>query len=107
MLRTTEWKLQWTSYVLLYSFSQQAEDEVDSSVSPKSPHSLPLDECFEMVAQVNWEDDIIWTLDDVKPNLQAQARAGWIPTATTRTAQAYAAQQEQLLQQLGTNEIFQ
>ena len=58
-----------------------------------------------MVSQVNWEDDIIWTLDDVKPNLQAQARAGWIPTATTRTAHAYALQQEQLLQQLGINKL--
>ena len=58
-----------------------------------------------MVSQVNWEDDIIWTLDDVKPNLQAQARAGWIPTATTRTAQAYALQQEQLLQQLGSKKL--
>ena len=54
-----------------------------------------------MVSQVNWEDDIIWSLDEVKPNLQAQARAGWIPTGTTRTAHAYALQQEQLLQQLG------
>lgn len=54
-----------------------------------------------MVSQVNWEDDIIWSLDSVKPNLQAQARAGWIPTSTTRTAYAYALQQEQLLHQLG------
>lgn len=54
-----------------------------------------------MVSQVNWEDDIIWSLDGVKPNLQAQARAGWIPTSTTRTAHAYALQQDQLLQQLG------
>jgi len=59
-----------------------------------------------MVSQVNWEDDIIWSLDDVKPNLQAQARAGWIPTATTRTAHAYALQQEQLLQQLGMIRSF-
>ena len=54
-----------------------------------------------MVSQVNWEDDIIWSLDGVKPNLQAQARAGWIPTANTRTAHSYAQQQDQLLQQLG------
>ncbi|KAK2556002.1 Transcription initiation factor TFIID subunit 1 [Acropora cervicornis] len=54
-----------------------------------------------MVSQVNWEDDIIWSLEDVKPNLQAQARAGWIPTQTTRTAHSYAMQQEQLLKQLG------
>ena len=54
-----------------------------------------------MVSQVNWEDDIIWSLDSVKPSLQAQARAGWIPTATTRTAHSYALQQDQLLQQLG------
>lgn len=82
--------------------SQKTEDETNA---PKSPESLPLEDCFEMVSQVNWEEDIIWTLDDVKPNLQAQARAGWIPTATTRTAHAYALQQEQLLQQLGINKL--
>ena len=77
------------------------EDEEDTSPSSKSSDSFPAVDCFEMVSQVNWEDDIIWSLDDVKPNLQAQARAGWIPTQTTRTAHAYALQQEQLLQQLG------
>lgn len=58
-----------------------------------------------MVSQVNWEDDIIWSLEDVKPNLQAQARAGWIPTQTTRTAHSYAMQQEQLLKQLGIKSL--
>lgn len=83
--------------------SQKTEDEDNA---PKSPDSLPPGDCFEMVSQVNWEDDIIWTLEDVKPNLQAQARAGWIPTQTTRTAHAYALQQEQLLKQLGMNEFL-
>lgn len=86
---------------LVLFHSQKAEDEEEPPPSPKSPDSLPAGDCFEMVSQVNWEDDIIWSLDDVKLNLQAQARAGWIPTATTRTAHAYALQQEQLLQQLG------
>lgn len=54
-----------------------------------------------MVSQMKWEDDVIWSPDEVKPSLQAQARAGWIPTSTTRTAHSYALQQEQLLQQLG------
>jgi len=83
--------------------SQKTEDEDNA---PKSPDSLPPGDCFEMVSQVNWEDDIIWTLEDVKPNLQAQARAGWIPTQTTRTAHAYALQQEQLLKQLGMNKFL-
>ena len=60
-----------------------------------------------MVAQVNWEDNIIWSPDQVKVDLQAQARAGWIPTGTTRTAQAYATLQQQLLQQLGLCVAFQ
>ena len=89
-----------TLFLLL--FMQNAEDAEVASRSPNSPDSLPLVECFEMVSQINWEDDIIWSLEDVKPDLQAQARAGWIPTQTTRTAHAYALQQEQLLQQLGT-----
>ncbi|KAJ7383773.1 Transcription initiation factor TFIID subunit 1 [Desmophyllum pertusum] len=77
-----------------FKLKEKTEDEEDALLAPKSPESLP-------PGNLNWEDDIIWTLEDVKPNLQAQARAGWIPTATTRTAHAYALQQEQLLQQLG------
>jgi len=65
---------------------------------------LPED-CFHMISQVNWEDDIIWSPEDVKPNLQAMARAGWIPTALTRTAHAYATQQQTLFNQLG-KELF-
>ncbi|XP_015772967.1 PREDICTED: transcription initiation factor TFIID subunit 1-like [Acropora digitifera] len=84
-----------------FKLKQKPEDEEDNPPSPKSPDPLPSVECFEMVSQVNWEDDIIWSLEDVKPNLQAQARAGWIPTQTTRTAHSYAMQQEQLLKQLG------
>ncbi|CAH3126773.1 unnamed protein product [Porites lobata] len=84
-----------------FKLKEKPEDEEDGTPRPKSPVSLPAEDCFEMVSQVNWEDDIIWSLDGVKPNLQAQARAGWIPTSTTRTAHAYALQQEQLLQQLG------
>ncbi|XP_068717944.1 transcription initiation factor TFIID subunit 1-like isoform X1 [Montipora capricornis] len=84
-----------------FKLKENAEDAEVASRSPNSPDSLPPVECFEMVSQINWEDDIIWSLEDVKPDLQAQARAGWIPTQTTRTAHAYALQQEQLLQQLG------
>ena len=55
-----------------------------------------------MISQVNWEDDVIWSPEEVKPNLQAMARAGWIPTGLTRTAHAYAIQQQTLFHQLGT-----
>ncbi|XP_048585830.1 transcription initiation factor TFIID subunit 1 isoform X2 [Nematostella vectensis] len=78
----------------------RVKEEKDEG-EPSSPLDLPPDDCFHMVSQVNWEDDIIWSPEDVKPNIQAMARAGWIPTGSTRTAQAYANQQQALLNQLG------
>ncbi|XP_031550015.1 transcription initiation factor TFIID subunit 1-like isoform X2 [Actinia tenebrosa] len=81
-----------------YGFKVKENPEEDFGNT--SPSYIP-DDCFHMVSQVNWEDDIIWSPEEVKPNLQAMARAGWIPTALTRTAHAYASQQQTLFNQLG------
>ena len=52
----------------------------------------PSDECFNMVVQVPWEEDIVWNSEDYqisKQSLIAQSRAGWIPSGNIRTIQAY------------------
>lgn len=87
---------------LLFSILQENQDSYDSAGEDDLP-----EDCFHMISQVNWEDDIIWSPEDVKPNLQAMARAGWIPTALTRTAHAYATQQQTLFNQLGKDNTLQ
>ncbi|KAK7072813.1 Transcription initiation factor TFIID subunit 1 [Halocaridina rubra] len=50
------------------------------------------DDCFHMVTQYNWEDDIIWNGDDIKYKLNQKRKnmaAGWVPSSYNRTAQAF------------------
>ena len=42
-----------------------------------------------------WEDEIIWSSEDYKPNKNAEAirdLAGWIPSGNIRTMKAYLSQ---------------
>ena len=64
---------------------------------------FPADDCFHLVALKRWENDIIWSPEDVKLNPLAEGIAGWIPSANIRTALAYANQQEQ---KLGTGQYY-
>jgi hypothetical protein len=43
-----------------------------------------------LVAIKRWEDDIIWSHEDIKLNPLAEGIAGWIPSANIRTTLAYA-----------------
>jgi hypothetical protein len=43
-----------------------------------------------LVAIKKWEDDIIWSHEDIKLNPLAEGIAGWIPSANIRTTLAYA-----------------
>lgn len=50
------------------------------------------DDCFHMVTQYNWEEDIIWNGDDIKHKLNQKRKnmaAGWVPSSYNRTAQAF------------------
>lgn len=58
------------------------------------------DELFLMVTQLQWEDDIIWNGEDVKhkgTKTQRASLAGWLPSSMTRNANAYNAQQGEVL----------
>lgn len=53
-----------------------------------------------MVTQLQWEDDIIWNGEDVKhkgTKTQRASLAGWLPSSMTRNANAYNAQQGEVL----------
>lgn len=53
---------------------------------------FPSDDCFHLVAIKRWEDDIIWSPEDIKLNPLSEGIAGWIPSANIRTTLAYANQ---------------
>lgn len=53
---------------------------------------FPSDDCFHLVAIKRWEDDIVWSPEDVKLNPLSEGIAGWIPSANIRTTLAYANQ---------------
>eukprot|EP00057_Strongylocentrotus_purpuratus_P005992 XP_011660466.1 PREDICTED: transcription initiation factor TFIID subunit 1 [Strongylocentrotus purpuratus] len=56
------------------------------------------DECFDMVTQLAWENDVIWDAEDAKEKVlssTAASNAGWVPTLSNRTALAYYTQQGQ------------
>lgn len=47
-----------------------------------------------MVSQLHWEDDIIWNGEDIKHKVLQKLNsktnaAGWVPSSTNRTAQAF------------------
>ncbi|XP_064607804.1 transcription initiation factor TFIID subunit 1-like isoform X1 [Liolophura sinensis] len=82
-----------------YGFKLKSErtDETEVKAEPESEEENPdtkidfPDEAFQMVTQVQWEDDIIWNSEDAKQKvLQSQklraVAAGWIPSTNFRTA---------------------
>lgn len=66
--------------------SEEVEDDVVSN------HSL--EDCYHMVTQGQWEDEIIWNGEDCKQKILAKNTekynaAGWIPSGQNRTAGSY------------------
>lgn len=62
--------------------------EVDATADEEFKDIFP-DECYEMVTQLHWEDDVIWDGEAVRAKVLAAAEAkskvaGWIPSNTTR-----------------------
>ena len=79
---------------------------ISQESSAPEPEDLPAltvpkpvipDEAFDMIAQVQWEDDVIWNGDEVKTKViqsvkQKGPSAGWIPSSTVRTQSQFAQQ---------------
>ncbi|XP_050421868.1 transcription initiation factor TFIID subunit 1-like [Adelges cooleyi] len=61
----------------------------------KKPEENPYpDDAYLMVSQLHWEDDIIWNGEDIKHKVLQKLNsktnaAGWLPSSTNRTAQAF------------------
>lgn len=52
------------------------------------------EDAYLMVSQLHWEDDIIWNGEDIKHKVLQKLNsktnaAGWVPSSTNRTAQAF------------------
>ncbi|XP_071951236.1 transcription initiation factor TFIID subunit 1-like isoform X2 [Antedon mediterranea] len=81
-----------------YGFKLKSENKEKEETDSEQQENLVVipeaaQECFEMVNQQQWENDIIWNADDVKDkvlkNTQAANQAGWLPTLAHRTAFQY------------------
>lgn len=71
-------------------------DDVDGNEDKEALEN----EVFLMVTQLQWEDDIIWNGEEVKhkgTKTQRASLAGWLPSSMTRNANAYNAQQGQMI----------
>nr|XP_054754406.1 transcription initiation factor TFIID subunit 1-like [Lytechinus pictus] len=102
-------KLKSTSETKVKEESKEIKKESDDTPTAPSisaeellSHLPPIpqasDECFDMVTQLPWENDVIWDAEDVKDKVlssTAASNAGWVPTLSNRTALAYYTQQGQ------------
>lgn len=74
----------------------QIEREIDKN-SSRSKNQIDDDDAFLLVTQANWESDIIWNGEDVKPKVLAKLNdknlaSGWLPSNHNRTASAFTQQ---------------
>lgn len=77
---------------LVNLFQTDVKEEESTIKEIEEERKFPSDDCFHLVAVKRWEDDIIWSAQDVKLNPLAEGIAGWIPSANIRTTLAYANQ---------------
>ena len=73
-------------------FKTDIKEEESTIEDIEKERKFPSDDCFHLVAIKKWEDDIIWSPEDVKLNPLSEGIAGWIPSANIRTTLAYANQ---------------
>ena len=71
-------------------------DEPDPLTSFAEDSGDP-DEAFNLVTQLQWEDDIIWNGEDIKQKVLAKLNdknhaAGWVPSGVNRTASSFTQQ---------------
>ncbi|XP_063240070.1 transcription initiation factor TFIID subunit 1 isoform X2 [Bacillus rossius redtenbacheri] len=69
-----------------FKLREKVSDDEDNRDSSRFP-----DDAFLMVSQLHWEDEVIWNGEDIKHkklNCKTNA-AGWVPSSSNRTAQAF------------------
>ena len=73
--------------------NDEEKDETPAEKPPSAKVKIP-DEAYYMVAQVHWEDDIIWNGEDAKQKVMQSQKtrgpmAGWVPSSTHRTTSQF------------------
>uniref|UniRef100_A0ABM0LZA8 Transcription initiation factor TFIID subunit 1-like n=1 Tax=Saccoglossus kowalevskii TaxID=10224 RepID=A0ABM0LZA8_SACKO len=83
--------------------TDENSDKSDEDLEDKENQTFKApDECFQMVTQMHWEDDVVWNGEESKNRIMnsiAMTRAGWIPTSANRTAHLYNLHMDQHQQQ--------
>uniref|UniRef100_T1J1P4 Transcription initiation factor TFIID subunit 1 n=1 Tax=Strigamia maritima TaxID=126957 RepID=T1J1P4_STRMM len=79
-----------------YGFKLKDIEEDESNQFDSDFDEYP-DDCYHMVTQLSWEEDIVWQGEDIKHKVMAKLNsknnaAGWLPSSSNRTAQAFSQQ---------------
>lgn len=78
--------------------SDAGSSDEENKNTEESEHPFP-HESFNMVAQADWEDAIIWDSQDpkVKKLAKSKTAAGWVPSGSNRSAQNVAKSHDGIL----------
>ncbi|VVC39968.1 Bromodomain, conserved site,TAFII-230 TBP-binding,Transcription initiation factor TFIID subunit 1 [Cinara cedri] len=76
-----------------FDYGFKLKDNKNKNENNLEKNPFPED-AFLMVSQLHWEDDIIWNGEDIKHKVLQKLNsktnaAGWVPSSTNRTAQAF------------------
>ncbi|XP_067134209.1 transcription initiation factor TFIID subunit 1 isoform X1 [Centruroides vittatus] len=80
---------------------QAGKFDGDESQTENPEEEYP-DECYHMVTQLPWEEDVVWNGEEIKQKVLAKLNnknnaAGWVPSTLNRTASAFSQQAKSII----------
>ncbi|XP_060863239.1 transcription initiation factor TFIID subunit 1 [Metopolophium dirhodum] len=77
-----------------FDYGFKLKDNKTEDIENNSEENPYPEDAYLMVSQLHWEDDIIWNGEDIKHKVLQKLNsktnaAGWVPSSTNRTAQAF------------------
>lgn len=77
-----------------FDYGFKLKDDKTEDIENNAEENPYPEDAYLMVSQLHWEDDIIWNGEDIKHKVLQKLNsktnaAGWVPSSTNRTAQAF------------------
>lgn len=77
-----------------FDYGFKLKDNKTEDIENNAEENPYPEDAYLMVSQLHWEDDIIWNGEDIKHKVLQKLNsktnaAGWVPSSTNRTAQAF------------------
>lgn len=85
-----------------FKLKESDDDESQQQIEIQNIEEEYPDDCFHMVTQLQWEDDVVWNGEDIKQKVLAKLNnknnaAGWVPSTLNRTASAFSQQAKSII----------